>query len=90
MQLHVIDDNGCINSNLTDLSVWVAPPPLFNPIEYDTSMCIGETVTMTAHPGQYSQTWTAVPDGNLGGPQYVPDEVGQCFTTTLDFTSFSP
>ena len=72
VQLRVIDDNGCINSNLTDLSIWVAPPPVFNPIEFDTSMCIGETVTMTAHPEQYSQTWTAVPDGNLGGPQYVP------------------
>jgi len=90
VQLHVIDDNGCINSNLTDLSVWVAPYPVFNPIEFDTTMCIGETVTMTAHPDQYAQTWTAVPDGNLGGPQYVPDQVGQCFTTTLDFTSFSP
>ena len=90
VQLRVIDDNGCINSNLTDLSIWVAPPPVFNPIEYDTSMCIGETVTLTAHPEQYSQTWTAVPDGNLGGPQYVPDQVGQCFTTTLDFTAFTP
>lgn len=89
VQLYVIDDNGCINSNLTSLNVWVAPDPVFNPMEFDTSICLGEAATMTAHPEQYAQTWAAVPDGNLGGPQYVPDQVGQCFTTSLDFQSFS-
>jgi len=90
VQLYVIDDNGCINSNLISLNVWVAPDPVFNPMEYDTVICLGETAMMTAHPDQYAQTWTAVPDGNLGGPQYVPDQVGQCFSTGLTFEAFSP
>jgi len=90
VQLYVIDDNGCINSNLTDLSIWVAPPPVFSPLEFDTTVCIGETVTFTAHPEQYAQTWTATPDFDLGGPAYVPDQVGQCFTSDLEYTSFNP
>ena len=90
VQLFVIDDNGCINSNLTDLSVWVAPDPEFDPLNADTNICLGETATMQAFPSQYAQTWTAVPDGNLGGPQYVPDQVGQCFSTQLNFEAFSP
>ena len=90
VQLYVIDDNGCINSNLTSLNVWVAPDPIFNPMEFDTAICLGETAVMTAHPEQYAQTWAAVPDGNLGGPQYVPDQVGQCFSTGLTFEAFNP
>jgi gliding motility-associated-like protein len=90
VQLYVIDDNGCINSNLISLNVWVAPDPKFNPMEFDTAICLGETATMTAHPEQYAQAWTAVPDGNLGGPQYVPDQVGQCFSTGLTFDAFNP
>lgn len=90
VQLYVIDDNGCINSNLISLNVWVAPDPIFNPMEFDTAVCLGEQATMTAHPEQYAQTWAAIPDGNLGGPQYVPDQVGQCFSTGLTFDAFSP
>jgi gliding motility-associated-like protein len=90
VQLYVIDDNGCINSNLVDIQVLVAPDPIFTPLINDQTICLGETANFQAFPAQYAQTWTGMPDGNLGGPQYVPDQVGQCFSTNLTFQQFAP
>jgi gliding motility-associated-like protein len=90
VQLYVIDDNGCINSNLVDIQVLVAPDPIFTPLINDQTICLGETANFQAFPAQYAQTWTGMPDGNLGGPQYVPDQVGQCFSTELTFQQFAP
>jgi gliding motility-associated-like protein len=90
VQLYVIDDNGCINSNVVDIQILVATEPIFTPLINDQTICLGETANFQAFPDQYSQTWTGMPDGNLGGPQYVPDQVGQCFSTNLTFQQFAP
>jgi gliding motility-associated-like protein len=90
VQLYVIDNNGCINNNLVDIQLLVAPDPIFTPLVATQTICLGETGTFSATPDDYEQTWSGFPDGNLGGPQYVPDQVGQCFSTNLVFQQFDP
>ncbi len=90
VQLYVIDNNGCINNNLVDIQLLVAPDPIFTPLVATETICLGETGNFVATPNAYEQTWSGMPDGNLGGPQYVPDQVGQCFSTNLVFQQFDP
>jgi len=90
MQLNVIDDNGCINSNSQIIKVLVATDPNMEFITGDTTLCIGETSCLFAQPQLMPVTWTGQPESGLGGASYLPDNVGQCFTSDLDFQSFTP
>src|SRR3989344_1720975 len=47
VQLFVTDDNGCSNTNLVDLQVFVATTPDFTGFPADTTLCIGESITYT-------------------------------------------
>lgn len=58
VQLFVTDDNGCTNNNLTDIDVLIATPPNFINFQADTSLCIGESLTVVATPLLYENTWT--------------------------------
>jgi gliding motility-associated-like protein len=98
--LYVIDDNGCINTNVETIVVQAGTIPTFNYIFSDTTLCLGESVCMGA-PGSLGSTgsitghivpntWTGQPVSSLGGATYLPDDVGQCFDATLDFSAFTP
>ncbi len=89
--LKVRDDNPdfrCFNTNAVEMVVLVAPDPIFNPLDVGSSVCLGESVVLTASPSQYSQSWTDLPSHDFGGAVYIPDQVGSCFNSTLDFASF--
>ncbi|MFT7156632.1 MAG: gliding motility-associated-like protein [Parvicella sp.] len=90
VNLFVIDDNGCINSNLETINVQVGTDPNMNFISSDTLLCIGETVCLEAFPQLMPITWTGLPVSGLGGATYLPDNVGSCFTADLDFGAFTP
>ncbi len=83
-------DNRCFNTNAVEMVVLVAPDPIFQPMEIGGPVCLGESATLTAHPDQYAQTWTGAPYANLGGPQFIPDQVGSCFSSTITYGVFSP
>jgi gliding motility-associated-like protein len=98
--LYVIDDNGCINTNVETIVVQAGTIPIFYHIFDDTTLCLGESVCMGA-PGTIGSTgtaaghivpttWTGQPVSSLGGATYLPDDVGQCFSATLDFSAFTP
>jgi len=71
VQLYVTDDNGCSNPNLVDLQVLVGTEPTFIGFPGDTTLCLGEQLTLTADPVTYQQIWNgfsgvqAVDDGCL-------------------------
>ncbi len=90
VNLYVVDDNGCINSNLETINVQVGTEPDLSFISGDTSLCLGESACLEAFPELMPTTWTELPSSNLGGATYLPDDVGSCFESTLDFNLFTP
>ncbi len=100
MNLYVIDDNGCINTNVETIVVQTGTIPIFNYIFSDTTLCLNESVCM-GEPGTLASTgsvtghvvpttWTGQPVSSLGGATYLPDDVGSCFSATLEFSAFTP
>ncbi|MBK8226008.1 MAG: PKD domain-containing protein [Flavobacteriales bacterium] len=87
-QLTVTDDNGCSNTQTVDLQVFVGTTPVFAGTTESLSVCQGGTVDLygTASP----VTWTALPSVDFGAGVYLPDNVGQTFSSQLTYTSFPP
>lgn len=73
VQLFVTDDNGCTNFNLTDLQVFVGTVPSFVGFPSDAELCLGESITLSATPGDYQVEWdgfdnvSEITDGCLDG-----------------------
>jgi len=88
VQLIVTDDNGCINTNLIDLQVLVSTTPSFAGTTPSTTICEGETVDLLATPAAVQ--WSALPEPNLGGGVFLPDDLGIPFPTSVTFTQFEP
>jgi len=88
VQLTIIDDNDCESLNLVDLHVQVSTTPDFSQTSPDVEVCFGETVHLFGHGEPVM--WTALPDANFGGGIFLPDDVGQPFTSELLFEQFDP
>ncbi len=88
VQLYVTDDNDCGNLNLVDLQILVSTTPSFLGTVESVETCLGATVDLTAVVNPV--TWTGIPDANFGGGVFLPDDVGQPFTSSLTFTQFDP
>jgi gliding motility-associated-like protein len=88
VNLFLIDDNNCISTNLETIKVQVGTEPTFTGTTADVLTCLGETVCLDGVVN--STLYTGQPINSLGGATYLPDNVGQCFTATLDFQGFLP
>lgn len=88
VQLTVTDDNGCTNTALVDLQVLVSTTPSFSGTSLATNVCEGTTVDLTGNGT--AVTWSAIPVVDFGGGVFLPDNVGQTFSSELTFTQFSP
>jgi gliding motility-associated-like protein len=88
VQLLITDDNGCQSLNLVDLQILVSTTPSFLGTVESVETCLGATVDLTAVVTPL--TWTGIPDANFGDGVFLPDDVGQPFSSSLDFTQFSP
>ncbi|MBK9176325.1 MAG: gliding motility-associated C-terminal domain-containing protein [Flavobacteriales bacterium] len=88
VQVEVIDDNGCSSLNLVDLQVLVSTTPIFTGTTPSTTICQGESVSLTTDPTAI--TWSALPESNLGSGIFLPDLQGVPFSTSITFTQFSP
>lgn len=73
VQLFVTDNNGCGNTNLIDLQVFVATIPTFQGFPTDTTLCLGESVTFTADPDFYEVTWNGFPGSQTIDDGCLPD-----------------
>jgi len=106
VNLEVTDDNNfftCTNSNLTQLSVYVATPPTFYEFPSDTVLCIGESLDLVNLPVLFDSTWSGFPsttttitgclsDDVLGVAQSQPIDVlgypvGATITAGTDISS---
>ncbi|MBL7950251.1 MAG: PKD domain-containing protein [Flavobacteriales bacterium] len=88
VQLTVTDDNGCQNTNLIDLQILVSTTPSFAGTTPSTTICEGESVDLLAVPTPVE--WSELPEPNLGGGVFLPDELGIPFPTSVTFTQFEP
>lgn len=87
VQLTITDDNDCQNTNLIDLAVWVSTTPTFD-LGGDRTVCIGDTVDLLAQVTP--TTWTDLPNSGLGDGLFLPDNVGETFSTPITFGLFEP
>ncbi|MEZ4739449.1 MAG: PKD domain-containing protein [Flavobacteriales bacterium] len=88
VQLRLLDDNDCVNANVVDLQVLVSTTPSFQGTVESIELCLGATVNLNAVVTPV--TWTGIPDANFGDGVFLPDDVGQPFSSSLSFTQFDP
>lgn len=88
VQLNLVDDNNCVNSNVVDLQVLVSTTPSFLGTVESVTTCLGATVDLSAVVTPV--TWTGIPEANFGDGVYLPDDVGTPFTSELTFAQFDP
>ncbi|MCB0765329.1 MAG: proprotein convertase P-domain-containing protein, partial [Flavobacteriales bacterium] len=87
-QLYLLDDNGCASTNLVDLVTMVGTPPTFTGTGGTLTGCAGETLCLDGVVT--GTTWNELPDTDLGGGIFLPDNVGECFDSQITFTQFAP
>jgi gliding motility-associated-like protein len=90
VQLQVIDDNDCSNNNATDIQVFVTTYPTFDPFPGDTTICVGESVTLEAFPDQYETTWSGFPLQTWIDDNCMEDLTGIVQSTPLVITGYDP
>ena len=88
IQLTVIDDNECVNTNAVDIRVFVSTYPTFIPFPGDTTLCIGESIMLAAQPDNYEQTWTGFPVQVYDSDNCMEDLTGIVQPTPLPITGF--
>ncbi|MDX1445611.1 PKD domain-containing protein [Lishizhenia sp.] len=90
VQLYVTDDNGCTNPNLIDLKVYVATEPTFTGFPADTTLCLGEQISLVATPQSYPVQWSGFPGSNSVTDGCLYDNMtGQAQTIDLIQTGFA-
>ncbi len=87
-QLYLVDNNGCASTNRVDLLVLVGTEPTFTGTTGTLTGCVGETLCLDGVVS--GTTWNELPGTNLGSGVFLPDDVGDCFTSELTFTQFAP
>ncbi len=91
VQLYLVDDNECASTNRTDIQIWVSTEPNWMmDFPLGLSTCLGDTLCLNLDIDTIGVTWDAQPTTDLGGGIAVPDIVGECFESTVEFNSFAP
>ncbi|MEZ4936854.1 MAG: PKD domain-containing protein [Crocinitomicaceae bacterium] len=96
VQLKLTDDNTdnvCNNLNVIPLKVYVSNYPTFYEFPSDTTICLGESVTLEGitNFGQYDSTWTGFPQSNAVDDGCLPDTLlGISQTIPLTYAQFDP
>lgn len=88
VQLNLLDDNDCVNSNVVDLQILVSTTPTFVGTMESVETCLGAVIDLSAVVTPV--TWTGIPEANFGDGVYLPDDVGTPFSSELNFTQFDP
>ncbi len=88
VQMSVVDEEGCESIELTNYMVHVSNDPQWNmePLEFDA--CTGEAVELEV--SVEGVEFLLEPSVDFGGGLFIPDIVGECFTSDLAFTQFIP
>ncbi len=86
-ELYLLDNNGCASTNRVDLVTLAGTTPTFTGTTGATG-CSAETLCLNGIVNP--TTWNETPDPDLGSGVFLPDNVGECFSTTLTFSQFAP
>ena len=82
-------DNSCFNQNLNDLKVLVGTIPSFTNFPNDTTLCIGESLTLSASPNLYNVEWNGFPNSSTIDNGCLTDgQIGVAQNINLMQTSF--
>lgn len=91
VELFVTDNNGCNNTNLIDLQVFVATEPDFTGFPGDTTLCLGEAVVFNTDPESYEVTWNGFLSNQTITDGCLPDTLlGISQNINIFQTGFSP
>ncbi len=90
VNLTVVDNNGCTNTNVIPLQVLVSTIPIFAGIQQiETEYCFGADIVLDA--GEIiSTTWTALPPQVVSGTTYLADGAGFSYNSPITFDIFEP
>lgn len=101
VQLFITDNNDCNSANLPDHVVLVSTYPDFSLLSPQFEMCSGGIdfigVNFNIPDSIYandslntwiSEPWIDLPDINLGGALFIPDDQSQCFSDEVTFSNF--
>lgn len=101
VQLFLTDNNDCNSANLPDHVVLVSTYPDFSLLSPNFDMCSGGVdyigVNFNIPDSIYandslntwiSEPWVDLPDINLGGALFIPDDQSQCFSDEVTFSNF--
>lgn len=90
-RLVVVDENGCESMNSTGLRVYVAPRPSFEGFPTDTTICLGQSISIEATPETYGNTWNGFPNSSTIADGCVDDEqYGIAQVHTLELGGYIP
>lgn len=90
VQLQVLDDNGCVNTNVVDLLVLVSTTPDFTANALgDVESCLGATIELNAS-GTTPVTWYDIPDLGSSNEFHLYDSVGVPYSDEIVVTQFEP
>ncbi|MFM1931494.1 MAG: hypothetical protein RL226_797, partial [Bacteroidota bacterium] len=101
VQLLLTDDNDCSSANLPDHTVLVSTYPDFSLLSPSFDLCVGGSDYMGVNfnipdsifaPDSLnlwiSEPWVDLPDVDLGGALFIPDDQTQCFSDEITYSNF--
>ena len=92
VNLFVQDDNPyttCLNSNFTELNIFVATPPTFYNFPNDTILCIGEEIDLTSEPNIFDSLWSGFPNSvAIDDGCMLDTQLGVAQVVTIGLTGF--
>ena len=99
VQLTIEDQFGCKNTNLISQRIRVSQAPTIDYGDAVSSVCIGDTVSLSAgiNSSDTSNTFTLLPTGGsfqtgatLSDSLALPDGTGVAYSTSVSFSNFAP
>ena len=88
VQMSLVDDAGCESIDLTNYMVHVSNEPAWGIEPLDRTACTGDEVELNVVV--QGQEFVLAPSVDFGGGLFIPDEVGECFSSEIIFTQFIP
>lgn len=88
VNLELEDSNGCTNSQVLDMYVYVSTEPNFGNTPDEIHVCLGADAGLEAEVE--GNTFESLPTADLGGFLWIPDIEGECFSDSLTFLGFAP
>ena len=88
VQMSLVDDAGCESIDLTNYMVHVSNEPAWGIEPLDRTACTGDEVELNVVV--QGQEFVLAPSVDFGGGLFIPDEVGECFSSEITFTQFIP